>query len=279
MTDLRSRVVVITGASSGIGAAAARKAHARGARVIVVGRNPGRTARAGADLGVPAVVGDYLDLASVRRLATHILDQTQAVDVLLANAGGAFGSRSPTTDGHEPNYQANALAPFLLEILLLPALLSSSSPRIVATTSNSHRGLALTPSQVRHQLADANGLGAHSRYARAKLVLLLLHAGLRCRHPGLEIVDVHPGIVASDFGRYLGGAGAALKVLARPVLSSPATAAEHLIRLAAVPELLGTYYHRQRPDRPSPLVADASLQREVWQVANVHLTRGKDQHA
>jgi NAD(P)-dependent dehydrogenase (short-subunit alcohol dehydrogenase family) len=271
MSDLRDRVVVITGASSGTGAAVARKLHAQGARIIVVGRDRTRTSRIAAELEAPALTTDYLDLAGVRKLAEHIIDLAPTVDVLFSNAGGAITSTAPTRDGNEPNYQTNALAPFLLESLLLPALANSRRPRVVATSSRSHRGARLTPGEAGRQLDDPDGLNAHERYARAKLAGLLLHEGLRHRHAFLEVVDVHPGLVATDFGRYLGRTGAVLKAVARPLLSSPETAADLLIRLATRDLHSVSYFHRRHPREPSELVTDARLQREVWDDACTRL--------
>ncbi|GAA3688709.1 hypothetical protein GCM10022267_89320 [Lentzea roselyniae] len=148
---------------------------------------------------------------------------------------------------------------------------------MVATSSRSHRAADLTPGRVGDQLADSSGLSPHQRYARAKPSLLLLHEDKRRRHPGLEIVDVHPGIVASDFGRYLGWLGAVLKTVAAPVLTSPAAAAAHLIHLATIDDdLAATYYHRRQPGRPSRLVVEPDLREEVRRIADVHFTPPKD---
>ncbi|MDR7277235.1 SDR family NAD(P)-dependent oxidoreductase [Catenuloplanes atrovinosus] len=263
--------VVVTGASSGTGAAAARRLRSRGVRVILVGRDPHRTARIGTELGAPAITADYADLSSVRLAAEQIVRHSPVIDVLVSNAGGAIGAPAPTGDGNEANYQVNALAPVLLETLLLPALRRARVPRLVSTSSRSHRAATLTPGRVTAQLDDPAGLGAHARYARAKLAGLLLHAGMRRRVPELVIVDVHPGLVATDFGRYLGRTGAVLKVLARPVLSSPETAAAHLLRPALHPGHDAAYYHRDRPRDPSPLVADPELQRQVWADARTRI--------
>ncbi|GIE76476.1 short-chain dehydrogenase [Actinoplanes philippinensis] len=258
---------VVTGASSGTGAALARRLHAEGVELIVVGRDPDRTARVGAELGVPHLVADFSRLGDVRRLAADILARTPAVDILFANAGGATTSVALTEDGNEPNYQINALAPFLLETLLRPAL----GKRIVATSSRSHDAAVLAADSVTAQLDDPGRLSAHQRYARAKLAALLLHEELRRRHPDVPIVDVHPGLVATDFGRYLGRTGAVLKVLARPVLSSPWTAAGHLLRAATADLTGGAYFHRDRPGRPSQLLQDRRLSDAVWQDAVARL--------
>jgi NAD(P)-dependent dehydrogenase (short-subunit alcohol dehydrogenase family) len=280
---VEGRTVVVTGASAGTGAQAAAQLAALGARVVVVGRDPWRTAAVADGLGspsrrVPRHIADFARLDDVSRLAAELLAEHPTIDVLLDNAGAAVPATTPTVDGHEPNYQINALAPFLLTRLLTPALRGG---RIVATSSRSHRRAALDPVHPGVQLDRPDGLGAHRRYARAKLAALLLHREHHRRHPDLEIVDVHPGIVASDFGRYLGTTGTVLKHLLRPVLLSPSAAASALASLAAAAHPLpATYYVRHRPGRPAPLVADVGLARAVYRDALQHLRRrsgGSDQ--
>jgi hypothetical protein len=115
------------------------------------------------------------------------------------------------------------------------------------------------------QLDQVSGLGAHQRYARAKLAALLLHRAHQDRHPDISIVDVHPGIVASDFGRYLGRTGTVLKHLARPFLLSPRTAAAGLIALAEAPAPpTPAYYDRHHLRTPSALTDDHLLREAVY---------------
>jgi NAD(P)-dependent dehydrogenase (short-subunit alcohol dehydrogenase family) len=260
--SLAGKTVVVTGASSGTGAQAARQLAARGARVVVVGRDRARTDRVAEYLGAPRYLADFADLADVRRLAANLVADLGTIDVLLDNAGAAFPDPAPTVDGNEINYQVNALAPFLLLHTLTPAL---ASGRVVSTSSRSHRGAVLHHDDVGTQLDQISGLGAHQRYARAKLAALLLHRAHHDRHPAISIVDVHPGIVASDFGRYLGRAGTVLKHLARPFLLSPGTAAAALVALAEAPELpTPAYYDRQRRRNPSALITDRQLKEAVY---------------
>ncbi|MFD4644454.1 SDR family NAD(P)-dependent oxidoreductase [Lentzea sp. NPDC058436] len=264
---LRDRTVVVTGASSGIGAQAARQLVTQGARVVVVGRDRARTeqvADALATSGRPVSrhVTDFADLSQVRRLAADLTAELGTIDVLLSNAGGAFSDFTSTVDGHEPNYQVNTLSPFLLLRELTPAL---AGGRVVATNSRSHRGAALHHEDVGGQLDRMTGLGPHQRYAVAKLASLFLHREHRRLHPEVEIVDVHPGLVASDFGRYLGRTGAVLKHVARPVLRSPAAAASTLVRLAATAQLPSSaYFVRDHRSEPSGLVNDRQLAAAVY---------------
>ena len=119
------RTVVITGASDGIGAAAARRLHADGHRVVVVGRSP-ETRAVAAELGVQHHVADFARLDDVRALAAD-LASLERIDVLANNAGGIFGDRTLTADGFEKTLQVNHLAPFLLTALLLDTLLASGA--------------------------------------------------------------------------------------------------------------------------------------------------------
>lgn len=257
---LAGQVVVVTGASSGTGAGAARRFHRLGAQVVVVGRDRDRTRAVAEDIGASWHTADFADLAQVRVLAERLGSELPRIDVLADNAGGAVRSTARTVDGHEPNHQVNALAPFLLISLLLPAL-AAGRGRVVSTSSRSHRGADLTAGT---DLDDVTGLGPHHRYARAKLVALLLHRELTRRHPQLTVVDFHPGIVASGFGRYL-PAGDLLTRLARPFLASPETAGGHLVHLAEIDVPAGShYFHVRRPRDPSPLAADPDLARVVF---------------
>jgi NAD(P)-dependent dehydrogenase (short-subunit alcohol dehydrogenase family) len=269
-SSLRRKLVVLTGASSGTGAQAAAQLAELGADVVVIGRDRARTEAVADALATPArkvrrYTADFARLEEVMGLAEALLADLPRIDVLVDNAGGAFSATAPTYDGNEINYQVNALAPFLLTRLLAPAL---DGARIMSTSSLSHRGATLDANLVKQQLDDATGLGAHRRYARAKLAALLLHREHRRRRPGIQIVDVHPGIVASDFGRYMGWIGAVLKQASRPFLLSPRTAAKALVALADTDEPLADYYVRDHPSRPSALVRDAALAAAVYEDAS-----------
>lgn len=269
--SLDRSTVVVTGASSGTGAAAARLLHRQGASVVVVGRDRNRTRSVAAELTVPWYTADFTVLDEVRGLAARLSQDLPRIDVLADNAGGAVRSTRPTVDGNEANYQVNALAPLLLTTLLTP-LLERTHGRIVSTSSRSHRGAILSAASASAELDRGTGLSPHQRYARAKLAALLLHREHAHRHPQLTMVDFHPGIVATDFGRYLGPAGAVLKVLARPFLTSPDTAASHLVHLAVTPEHVnGRYFDKRQPQEPSPLVADNELAAAVWEDARRRL--------
>lgn len=256
------RVAVVTGASAGTGRELARLLHSRGARVLVTGRDADRTRAISRELGSPLLLADNLDLDTVAELGHRILNEADQIDYLFSNAGAALPDRHATREGNEANYQVNALAPLLLEGLLAPALTAAPRGRVVATSSRSHHGATLTRGNVSAELQDTDS-GAHQRYARAKLAALIVHADARTQPGAVQTVDVHPGIVATDFGRYMGRTGAVLKFLATPFLSSPSSAADVLAANAARLDVDHSYYHRRTPRGPSVLVEDREVRDEV----------------
>ena len=261
--------VVITGASSGIGAEAARQLHRHGARVIAVGRDPARTRALAGELGIDGLTVDFADLADVHRLADALRSLVPRIDVLAANAGGIPRARGATADGIEPVFQVNAIGPWLLMTLLAPLL---AGGRVVASSSRSHTGASLTRGTVAAAAAGTSGLSAHKVYARAKLAAGILLREFGRRHPEITVADFHPGIIASDFGRYMGPVGTLLKTLARPFLDSPEDGAHRLVRLATTADPINeAYFVRNHPAPGSPQLHDPALGAELWSLAE-HLT-------
>jgi len=190
------RTVVITGASDGIGAAAARQLAASGESVVLAGRSAAKTAVA-AGIGAPYHVADYAELGQVRRLAGELAAAYPRIDVLANNAGGIMGAREETVDGFERTLQVNHLAPFLLTGLLMPTLIASSA-RVIQTASIAAQ---------RFGRLDLDDLGNRRRYSPntaygdAKLANILFTRELHRRYApqGISAVAFHPGVVATSF--------------------------------------------------------------------------------
>lgn len=121
------KTIVITGASDGIGAAAAGRLHRDGHRIVLVGRSPQKTEAVARELRADHFIADFTRLADVRTLAAELDASYPNIDVLANNAGGIFGDRSKTIDGFEKTFQVNHLAPFLLTTLLRDKLIASSA--------------------------------------------------------------------------------------------------------------------------------------------------------
>ncbi|WP_149203018.1 SDR family NAD(P)-dependent oxidoreductase [Actinotalea subterranea] len=261
------RTVVLTGASDGIGAAAARLLHARGARVVVVGRSAAKTAALAADLGVPHHVADYSRLEDVRRLAAELLERYPRIDVLAHNAGGIMSARELTADGFEKTFQVNHLAPFLLNHLLLGRLVESRAT-VVATSSAGARlfgHLDLT------DLDNHRSYSPRKAYGDAKLANILFARELQRRHggDGVNAASFHPGVVATSFA---GESSSAMRLMyttpLRRFLLTPERGADTLVWLAegtpGVDWVGGEFYTRRTVSRTNPQAADAELARGLW---------------
>jgi len=188
--------IVITGASSGIGAEAARALAAQGWQIAVVGRNATRTKAVAADVGGRPYLADYDSLNEVRALAANLLADYPRIDVLANNAGGLVAKRGMTPDGHERTFQHNHLAPFLLTNLLLPRLLESEA-RVISTSSvmNLIGKVRLDDLDWKHRWWG----GGWRAYGTSKLETVLFMRELAAR-TGLEAYSFHPGYVETRFG-------------------------------------------------------------------------------
>jgi NAD(P)-dependent dehydrogenase (short-subunit alcohol dehydrogenase family) len=272
---LDDRTVVITGASSGVGRAAARALSKLGATVAVVGRNPERTHQVADEVGGKAYLADFTDLAAVRSLADALLDDLPKIHVLANNAGGTFSSRKPTIDGFDVTFQSNHLAPFLLTSLLLPRILETaqdSSPgsvRIIQTSSDANRfgRIALD------DLDNRRGpwLAGFRAYGTSKLenIVFTRELARRLVRTSVQAFAFHPGFVASAFG----GGSAVVELGQRLFAITPEEGAEPLVRLAAassVPAPSGNYFDRLKaPGKTTPQAGDAALAREFWAASEV----------
>ena len=258
------RTVVITGASSGIGADAARELSRRGWRVAVVGRDRQRTEKTASIAGGIPFVCDFDDLASVLKLAKKLDDRFEKVDALVNNAGGIVASRSSSIDGHELTLQRNVLGAVVLTEYLVPKL-SLGRGRVIHTTSLAARFGPLN-------LNDLNftkrryGAGWWP-YAAAKLGGILYARSLASR-TGLESFPVHPGYVRSNFGAESRSGKLILGLTGWLQISSEAGAAP-LVHLVDTPELgvaNGTYFDGLTPEGLTNQAADdPKIIEEYWQ--------------
>ncbi|MFC9428852.1 SDR family NAD(P)-dependent oxidoreductase [Streptomyces sp. NPDC056987] len=263
--NLAGRTIVLTGASSGLGAEAARLLGARGAALHLVGRDETRTRVIGEELRAPTYTADFTSLSETRGLAARLAHAVPKIDVLALNAGGVMPPHL-TDDGIDANFQANALAPWLLMTLLAGRL---GTGRVLLTTSPSHNNAVLSPHNLAATLAGEPRVSGHRTYARAKLAAGVLLREFHRRNPGVDAGDFHPGIMASDFGRYMGRTGSLLKTAARPFIGSPRQGAERLVELAARQQALaGAYFVHTRRARGSAQLHSQELGAALWEAAD-----------
>ncbi|MBW0013529.1 SDR family NAD(P)-dependent oxidoreductase [Mycobacterium sp.] len=264
------RTIVITGASDGIGAAAARRLRRSGENVVVVGRSQSKTAAVAAELDADSFVADFADLSQVRALADKIRSEYPRVDVLANNAGGMFAKARRTVDGHEATFQVNYLAPFLLTTQLMELLVDSRAI-VVNTTSNSQK---LLPRVSIDDFETTVQRRPSIAYALTKLAIILFTRELHRRYhaAGLSAATFHPGYVNSNFGDASGSRFLLFMKQHVPITAHlTATAdqgADQLVWLASsdpgVDWTAGEYYSKGKIAKANHAAYDSELARELW---------------
>lgn len=263
------RTIVITGASDGIGAAAARRLTREGHRVVLVGRSPEKTRALAAELGAPFHLADYAELAQVRRLARELREAYPRIDVLANNAGGIFGPRHLTVDGFEQTFQVNHLAGFLLTNLLLDRL-ADSGASVIQTASVAARMFS------RFDVTDLNAAGRYSgrvAYGNAKLANILFTRELQHRagDRGISAAAFHPGVVATQFAANVPGPFRWMyhNPVARRMMTTTDEGGARMVFLADGEPgrdwVAGGYYEKDRLTRSHRDATDAVLARELWE--------------
>jgi NAD(P)-dependent dehydrogenase (short-subunit alcohol dehydrogenase family) len=273
---LEGKQVLITGATNGIGLAAAEALAARGANVAIVGRNETRAriaaarvanaATAGATVGT--FIADLSSQAAVRRLAAEVQARHPKLDILINNAGAMYTSRQLSADGIELTWALNHLAPFLLTTLLLDRLRASAPSRIITTASEAHRGADI-PFDDLNAERSYRGFG---RYKASKLanILFTVELARRLEGSGVTAHCFHPGLVASGFNRNNGILMDLAMTVLRPVARSVEQGAETLVWLAASPDVVrtsGGYCVDMAWLPPSPEGQDLAAARRLWEIS------------
>lgn len=269
-----ARTVVVTGASAGIGAAAAVQFARQGDDVILLGRSPDKLAAA-VDRVVSETgrtpehhVCDFADLTAVRRVGRALAAAYPVVDVLADNAGLLAPRRSTTVDGHDLTVQVNHLAPFLLTKLLTDALTAAAAGRVVTTTSTAHSVGWLDPDDLSFARRRWTSWRAYADSKQAN-VLFTTELSWRLRQTEVTATCFHPGLVRSDFG----GGGSVFGWVKRfsPVgFVTPSQAAGHLVYLATAPEgraVPGGYFDGRVPARATSRAVDPELAARLWTVS------------
>ena len=274
--DIRGKTVLLTGGTSGIGLEASVALAGQGARVLLVGRDPARTAAAVADVAarsgskdVSSLLCDFSSQAAVRTLAADVRARVDRLDVLVNNAGGVNKARRLTGDGIEATFAVNHLGYVLLTNLLLDLVVKSAPARIVTVASVGHRRGTLDF----EDLGFERGYSIMRAYSRSKLANVLFAAELARRLAGTGVTSnsLHPGSV--DTNIWSGAplwAKPIISILFRPFFISAEKGGARIVQLAADPGLegvTGQYFEDGRAVEPAPLARDASLATRLWDVS------------
>jgi NAD(P)-dependent dehydrogenase (short-subunit alcohol dehydrogenase family) len=264
---LTPRTIVITGASDGIGAAAARTLAKAGEQVVVVGRSAEKTSALANDIGADHYLADFSDLSQVRDLAGKLKAAYPRIDVLANNAGGIMGKRTLTVDGNEATFQVNHLAPFLLTTLLMDTL-TASQAKVVNTSSaaNNFGKLDL------FDLTASQGYSTNRAYGTGKLANILFTSELhrRFHDQGISTAAFHPGVVRTNFAAdSTSHFRHAYRTILNRFMLSPDQGADTMLWLIngtpGTDWISGAFYAKRALAKANPQAYDAELARGLWE--------------
>jgi retinol dehydrogenase 12 len=283
-TDMSGKVVLVTGATGGIGKETARALAGRGAMVVASGRNRERLEAAAADLrsdrpdgSVETLLMDVASLESTRSAAAEVLERWDRLDILINNAGVVLSSRQVSSDGLEMTMATNHFGHFLLTQLLVERMKASTPARIVNVSSTAHRGAR---SVGLDDLQSERSYSAMGAYNRSKLANILFTRELarRLEGTGVSAFSVHPGVVRTGWGRS-GDTHGVLNVflsMALPLQITPRMGAGATLYAATQPGIevdSGSFYQRTifgnfgpvRRTQPSAPARDDIMATRLWE--------------
>lgn len=268
---MKGKVVVITGATSGIGEVAAQRLAGMGARLVLVARDAARGEKTLTRLpnhsGAPHSIyyGDLSRISESKRIAAEIAAVEPRIDVLINNAGALFGTRQLTADNLEKTFATNHMAYFVLTLGLKASLRAAAPARVVSTASAAHKGYTLDFDD----LQAAKGYSAIRAYGRSKLCNILFTRELtrRWNETGVTANCLHPGFVATRFGDDSGGFLSGVVRIAKAFAIVPEKGAETIVFLASSPEVAaisGEYFYQCRPATPTAGARDDAAANRLW---------------
>lgn len=265
------KVMLITGATGGIGKATARALATQGHEVVLVGRNPAKTEEVARQIGARGVlVGDLSELREVRRVADEFRDRYGRLDVLINNAGAMFQERRETAEGLEMTWALNHLSPFVLTHELMSLLLVTPQARVITLSSMMHGMGRIRFDDPEFRRGGYNGWAA---YAQSKLANILFARELARRGGGLHSYALHPGVVATSFSSTLAGPiGQTYKVVDRFSVT-PEVGAQTSVYLASTTDPLpnGGYFVSSKPAPASARALDDGAAARLWALSDKYL--------
>ena len=279
MEDMRGKRLLITGATDGIGKAAALELARLGADLVIVGRNPAKTEKALGEIQSAGagdhsmLLADLSSIAATKAVAAEYLARHDRLDALLNNAGASFDSFRTSADGIEMTFALNHFSYYLLGNLLLDALRRSADERgearIINVSSSAH---ASARAGLRLESLNAPGNFAAFRvYAESKLANLYFTYELarRLEGTGVTVNALHPGLVKTNIGSEIAGiTGMIFRALQLFIGRSPQKGAETLVYLAASGQasgVSGKYWKDKQPAASSHQSHDRDAQRQLWE--------------
>ena len=266
---MNGKIIVITGATSGIGQVAAERLAEQGARIVQIARSQERGQSALArlrsirDAGHTVHYADLSRISEMKRIAAEVASAEPRIDVLINNAGAMFNTRQVTGDGIELTFATNHAAYFVVTLGLLDSLRAVPDSRIVSTASDAHRGAKLDF----NDLQNERGYSGFGVYKKSKLANILFTRELAKRLKGTTANSLHPGFVSTRFGNESGGLGQLVMRIAKLVAITPEKGAETIVYLASSPEVAGVtgeYFYKCKRSTPTKEAQDDASAERLW---------------
>ena len=277
-SDFRARLVVITGATSGIGYHTARKYAAHGAKLLLINRNREKSAALCAELrrdfgsDCDDLLGDLSSLADMHRLGQALAQLDSPIAVLIHNAGLYVTGRTQTVDGLETNFALHCLAPFIINHLVAEKLRAQAHGRILLVSSEGYRfavwGVRLD--DLNWERRRFGGLRAYGATKMGQLLLMMRFAE-HFQGTGVTINAMHPGMVQTNTGNENGSLYRGFKrhVIDR-ISQQPQVSADALYYLGASPAVEGVsgrFFHLTREEGLAPPARDREVAEDLWKIA------------
>lgn len=279
-TAMKDRVVMVTGANSGIGKAASLALAKMGATVVMVSRKKERGEAARSEVirksqnnSIDLLLADLSSLESVRILASDFQKKYSKLHVLINNAGLFNQRRRVTSDGYENTFATNYLASFLLTNLQLDLLKASAPSRIINVSSVGHYNGHINFDDLNLE----RKYGGWKAYGQSKLALVLFTHELakKLQGTGVTVNAVHPGTVATNIWSRPFGPASFIMVLPKLFMTSPEKGAETIVYLASSPDakdLNGEYVEKLKAKKSSDESYDEEIAQRLWDIS-AKLTR------
>jgi NAD(P)-dependent dehydrogenase (short-subunit alcohol dehydrogenase family) len=270
-TPIGERIILVTGATGGIGLATARGLAQQGATVIVVGRSLEKSRSVvevikeeTGNARVDFLVADLSLQSDIRRLAAQVRERCARLHVLVNNVGAMFLNGQVSGDGIEMTLALNHLGPYLLTRSLYSLLAASAPARIVNVASLAHHGARID--------FPALQFGGWKGYKRSKLanILFTYEMARRADGAGVTVNALSPGLVASNFGMNNRGLFPLIKPIVNLLSVSNEQGAETSIHLAGSPDVEGVsgrYFTRCRARRSSTASYDRDAAAQLWDIS------------
>jgi NAD(P)-dependent dehydrogenase (short-subunit alcohol dehydrogenase family) len=273
--ESNDKVIMVTGANSGIGKVTALECAKTGAKIVLLCRNPvyGESAKneiinASGNTHVDLIIADLSLLSSIRSAADNFKAKYGRLDVLVNNAGAVFEKRMLNAEGIELTFATNHLGYFRLTLMLLDLLKKSAPSRIVNVSSEAHRFFPGDPDDFQSS-SKYSSFGAYGK-SKCANILFTRELAARLKGTGVTVNCLHPGFVKTNFGHNNENRKQSfvMKAATSLLAISPEKGAETSVYLATsqdVENVTGEYFSKKKIAKPSRIASDPELARRLWE--------------